>query len=99
METDLSEAPAPASQLRLRPSPPAGARAATRVVLCDDHEIVRDAIKSRMTSIKTVEIVGEATDGREVLEVVGELNPDVVIIDVEMPKRDGIEATKAILKA
>src|SRR2546421_8937368 len=70
-----------------------------RVVLCDDHEIVRDAIKSRMANSGVVEIVGEAGDGREVVDVVKELDPDVVIIDVEMPKRDGIEATKEVLKA
>jgi DNA-binding NarL/FixJ family response regulator len=70
-----------------------------RVVLCDDHEIVRDAIKSRMANSGVVEIVGEACDGREVVDVVKELDPDVVIIDVEMPKRDGIEATKEVLKA
>ena len=70
-----------------------------RVVLCDDHEIVRDAIKSRMANSGVVEIVGEAGDGREVVDVVKELEPDVVIIDVEMPKRDGIEATKEVLKA
>ena len=69
-----------------------------RVVLCDDHEIVRDAIKSRMANNGVVEIVGEAGDGREVVDVVKELDPDVVIIDVEMPKRDGIEATKEVLK-
>jgi DNA-binding NarL/FixJ family response regulator len=70
-----------------------------RVVLCDDHEIVRDAIKSRMANSGVVEIVGEAGDGREVVDVVKDLDPDVVIIDVEMPKRDGIEATKEVLKA
>jgi DNA-binding NarL/FixJ family response regulator len=72
---------------------------ATRVVLCDDHEIIRDAIKSRMAGSDGMEIVGEAADGREVLDIVRELNPDVLIVDVEMPKRDGIEVTKEILKA
>ena len=70
-----------------------------RVVLCDDHEIVRDAIRSRMANSGVVDIVGEAGDGREVVDVVKDLDPDVVIIDVEMPRRDGIEATKEVLKA
>jgi DNA-binding NarL/FixJ family response regulator len=74
-------------------------RESKRVVLCDDHEIVRDAIKSRMANSGVVEIVGAAADGREVVDVVKELDPNVVIIDVEMPKRDGIEATKEVLKA
>src|ERR1044072_7326813 len=76
----------------------ASVRDARRVVLCDDHEIVREGIKSRMANSHTVEIVGEAADGRDVVEVVKQLEPDVLIIDVELPKRDGIEATKEGLK-
>ena len=74
-------------------------RDAKRVVLCDDHEIVRDAIKSRMANSGVLQIVGEAANGRDVVDVVKELEPDVLIIDVELPKRDGIEATKEVLKA
>jgi DNA-binding NarL/FixJ family response regulator len=73
-------------------------REAKRVVLCDDHEIVREAIKARMANSPIVEIVGEAGDGRDVVDVVKDLEPDVLIIDVELPKRDGIEATKEVLK-
>ena len=73
-------------------------REAKRVVLCDDHEIVREAIKARMANSPIVEIVGEAGNGRDVVNVVKELEPDVLIIDVELPKRDGIEATKEVLK-
>lgn len=68
------------------------------VVLCDDHEIVREAIKTRMASNEDVEIIGEATDGENVVEVLSQLRPDVLILDVELPKRDGIETTKAVLK-
>ncbi|MDX6633456.1 MAG: hypothetical protein QOG09_1579 [Solirubrobacterales bacterium] len=74
------------------------ARQKRRVLLCDDHEIVREAIKLRMADSDEVEIVGEASDGREVVDKVTELEPDVVIIDVEMPKRDGIEGTRELLK-
>jgi DNA-binding NarL/FixJ family response regulator len=73
-------------------------REARRVVLCDDHEIVREAIKARMSDSSVVEIVGEASNGRDVVDVVKELEPDVLIIDVELPKRDGIEATREVLK-
>jgi chemotaxis response regulator CheB len=73
-------------------------REAKRVVLCDDHEIVREAIKARMASSNVLDIVGEAGNGRDVVDVVKELEPDVLIIDVELPKRDGIEATKEVLK-
>ena len=70
-----------------------------RVVLCDDHEIVREAIKARMANIEGVEIVGEAETGEEVVDKVRELEPDVCIVDVELPGKDGIDATKDILKA
>jgi len=70
-----------------------------RVVLCDDHEIVREAVKARMAEVAGVEIVGEAETGEDVVGVVQELEPDVAIIDVELPGQDGIEATKAVLKA
>src|SRR5258708_34621651 len=76
-----------------------GVRDAKRVVLCDDHEIVREAIKARMANSSVVQIVGEAGNGRDVGDVVKELEPDVLIIDVELPKRGGIEATKEGLKA
>src|SRR5918999_1056937 len=70
-----------------------------RVVLCDDHEIVREAVKARMASVPGVEIVGEAETGEEVVSKVRELKPDVCIVDVELPGQDGIEATRDILKA
>ncbi len=69
-----------------------------RVVLCDDHEIVREAVKARMIEASGVEIVGEAADGEELLAKVRELEPDVAIVDVELPGMDGIEASKEILK-
>jgi DNA-binding NarL/FixJ family response regulator len=72
---------------------------ANTVVLCDDHEIVREAIKARMADSKGVEIVGEAEDGDEVVDRVSELKPDVAIIDIELPGTDGIEATRKILEA
>jgi DNA-binding NarL/FixJ family response regulator len=70
-----------------------------RVVLCDDHEIVREAIQARMADTDGVEIVGEAASGEEALKRVRELKPDVCIVDVELPGQDGIEATRAIIKA
>src|SRR5690349_10268673 len=69
-----------------------------RVVLCDDHEIVREAIKARMAAVEGVEIVGEAETGEELVEKVKELEPDVCIVDVELPGKDGIDTTKDVLK-
>jgi DNA-binding NarL/FixJ family response regulator len=75
------------------------ASAPKRVVLCDDHEIVREAIKARMAGEDGVEIVGEAADGDECIVRVMELQPDVAIIDIELPGIDGIEVTRKILEA
>jgi DNA-binding NarL/FixJ family response regulator len=69
-----------------------------RVVVCDDHEIVREAIKARVASSPAVEIVGEASNGRDVVEVASELKADLLIIDLELPRRDGIEAARELLK-
>jgi len=70
---------------------------AKRVVLCDDHEIVREAIRTRMAGIDGIEMVGEAVDGDEMIKRVQELEPEVAIVDIELPGMDGIEATKKIL--
>ncbi|MBM3666374.1 MAG: response regulator transcription factor [Actinobacteria bacterium] len=70
-----------------------------RVVLCDDHEIVREAVKARMASATGVEIVGEAATAEDVVKVVKAKKPDVCIVDVELPGADGIEATREILAA
>jgi DNA-binding NarL/FixJ family response regulator len=69
-----------------------------RVVLCDDHEIVREAVKARMASVAGVEIVGEAESGEQMVECVQDLKPDVCIVDVELPGIDGIDTTREILK-
>lgn len=74
-------------------------RRASTVVLCDDHEIVREAIKARVAGSSGVEIIGEASDGAEAVERVVELEPDVAILDIELPGTDGIEATRSILEA
>ncbi len=73
-------------------------REVKRVVLCDDHEIVREAIKARMANSNALQIVGEVSNGRDVVEVIKKLKPDVLIIAVELPRRDGIEATTEVLK-
>jgi DNA-binding NarL/FixJ family response regulator len=74
-------------------------RGANRGVLAADHEIVREAVKARMAGSSGVEIVGEAADGAEAVKRVVELEPDVAILDIELPGTDGIEATRAILEA
>jgi DNA-binding NarL/FixJ family response regulator len=69
-----------------------------RVVLADDHEIFRDGFRVMLKKQPSVELIGEAADGEELLTKVEELQPDVVITDIKMPKLDGIGAAKILTK-
>ena len=67
-----------------------------RVVVVDDHAIVRDGLVALLGALDGVEVVGSAEDGRQALHVVDETTPDVVVMDIQMPHLDGIEATRFI---
>ena len=67
-----------------------------RIVLADDHPIVRDGLKKLLQLEEDFEVVGEAGDGREVLERVQELDPDVLLLDLRMPNLDGLAALQAL---
>ena len=69
---------------------------ATRVMLVDDHELVRQGIAAMLNSASDLQVVGEARSGREALEVARRELPDVVLMDVKMPDMDGLEATKKL---
>lgn len=69
-----------------------------RVLVVDDHTIVRDGIYSLLSLTPDIEVVGEAANGREALEMVSKLLPDVVVMDISMPLMDGLEATRQIHK-
>ncbi|MFL5729044.1 MAG: response regulator [Cytophagaceae bacterium] len=69
-----------------------------KIVLADDHGIVRDGIKSTLRDEKSFKIIGEASNGLEAIERVKTLSPDVIIIDINMPEMNGIEATAIISK-
>jgi DNA-binding NarL/FixJ family response regulator len=69
-----------------------------RVVLADDHTIVRKGLRALLEEETDITVVGEAEDGREAVEKVLELSPEVVVMDIGMPSLNGLEAVKAIKK-
>src|ERR1700719_3913545 len=71
-------------------------RATVRLLIADDHPIVRDGLKKLLLLEDDFEVVGEAGDGREVLERVQELDPDVLLLDLRMPNLDGLSALQAL---
>jgi DNA-binding NarL/FixJ family response regulator len=67
-----------------------------RILLADDHRILREGLRSLLAQQADMLVVGEASDGEQVVRLARELQPDVVIIDVVMPAVDGVEATRQI---
>src|ERR1700731_2654012 len=67
-----------------------------RVVIADDHPIVRDGLKKLLLLEDDFDVVGEAGDGREVLDRVRELDPDVLLLDLRMPNLDGLATLQAL---
>jgi PAS domain S-box-containing protein len=67
-----------------------------RILLADDHAMVRQGLRSILDAYPDISVVGEATDGEEAVEMAGLLAPDVIIMDVNMAKLDGIEATRRV---
>jgi DNA-binding NarL/FixJ family response regulator len=67
-----------------------------RILIADDHELVRDGFKRMLGYQAGLEVVGEASNGREAVELCRRLDPDLVLMDVRMPEMDGLEATRTI---
>jgi two-component system response regulator NreC len=70
-----------------------------KILLADDHTIVRQGLKLILAAHADLEVVGEAANGREAVELAAQLRPDIVLMDVQMPELNGIEATKKMVAA
>ena len=68
-----------------------------RVLLADDHSVMRDGLRLMLEQSKEFEVVGQARDGEEAVKSASELSPDVVVMDVMMPNKDGVEACREIM--
>ena len=66
------------------------------LVIADDHTLVRQGVRRVLEGVADVEVVGEASNGRDVVEMVAEANPDVALLDIRMPEMNGLEAARAI---
>lgn len=69
-----------------------------RIVLADDHAIVRHGLSRSFQSETDIDVVGQARDGHTTVEIVRELSPDIVVMDIGMPDLNGVEATRQIVK-
>jgi two-component system, NarL family, response regulator NreC len=68
-----------------------------KILLADDHKITRDGLKALLENQKNMTVVGEAENGRLAVRLAAELKPDVVVMDINMPELNGIEATRQIV--
>ena len=69
-----------------------------KILIVDDHAVLRDGIRALLAVYDDLEIVGEASEGKEAVEQAQELAPDVVVMDIAMSGLDGLEATRRIVK-
>ena len=69
-----------------------------RVLLVDDHAIVREGLQGLLEQAEAFEVVGQARDGEEAVRAAADLAPDVIVMDVMMPKKDGVEACREIME-
>lgn len=68
-----------------------------RVVIADDHHLVRKGIRALLEGESDIDVIGEAADGQQAIDLVEKLTPEIIIIDLSMPRLDGVQATERIL--
>ena len=68
-----------------------------RIILADDHKLFREGLRALLDNHSTVEIVGEASNGREVLKLARELSPNIIIMDLSMPELNGVETARKLV--
>jgi DNA-binding NarL/FixJ family response regulator len=69
----------------------------TTVLIADDHPLVLSGLRALLETLDGIEVVGQAADGREAVRLAASLRPDVVVMDLQMPQLDGVEATRKII--
>ncbi|NJO05076.1 MAG: response regulator [Chloroflexaceae bacterium] len=92
----LGVATAPVSHESKPPVRPASSTHRIRILIADDHELTRAGLRMILANEPDIELVGEATNGREALEQCRDLKPDLALLDIRMPEMDGLQATHAI---
>ena len=74
-------------------------RKKTRVLVCDDHAVFREGVKTILAAQPDIDVVAEAGDGKQAVELAKRAHPDVVLMDIALPVLRGFDATRRILKA